>query len=131
MYLLDTNTLIYVYRNLGNCRAKLEGHNPSDICICAVTVAEIEYGIAKSVRPDGLRLFLADVQNRYTLQAMSLEAASQAGQLRAVLERQGLPISPYDLLIAGIALASGLTVVTRNTREFSRVPNLTVENWYD
>ena len=131
MYLLDTNILIYVYRNLGNCRAKLEAHNPSDICICAITVAEIEYGIAKSVRPDGLKLFLADVQNRYTLQAMSLKAASQAGQLRAVLERQGLPISPYDLLIAGIALAGGLTVVSRNTREFMRVPHLKAENWFE
>ena len=131
MYLLDTNILIYAYRNLGECRVRIEAHNPSDICICAITVAEIEYGIAKSARPEGLRLFLADIQNRYALQAMSLEAASQAGQLRTVLERQGQPIGPYDLLIAGIALANNLTVVTRNTREFSRVPNLTVENWYD
>lgn len=131
MYLLDTNILIYAYRNLGECRARLEAHNPLELCICAITVAEIEYGIAKSARPEGLRLFLADVQNRYQLQPMSLEAASQAGQLRAVLERQGLPIGAYDLLIAGVALANDLVVVTRNTREFSRVPKLKVENWYD
>ena len=131
MYLLDTNILIYAYRNLGGCRERVEAHNPLELSICAVTVAEIEYGIAKSSRPDGLRLFLTDIQNRYTLQHMSLDAASQAGQLRAMLERQGLPISPYDLLIAGIALANDLTLVTRNTREFARVPDLKIENWHE
>ena len=131
MYLLDTNTLIYAYRNLGNCRAKLEAYQPSEICICPISVAEIEYGIAKSVRPEALRLFLADIQNRYALQAISYAAASQAGQLRAVLDRQGMPIGPYDLLIAGVALANDLTLVTRNTREFSRVPKLKLDSWYD
>ena len=131
MYLLDTNILVYAYRNQGQCRVKLEAHNPADIFICAITVAEIEYGIAKSLRPDGLRLFLADVKNRHTLQALSWEAAAQSGQLRALLERQGQPIGSHDLLIAGIALAHDLIVVTRNTREFERVPGLRLENWYD
>lgn len=131
MYLIDTNILVYAYRNQGQCRARLEAQNPSDIYICAITVAEIEYGIAKSLRPDGLRLFLADVKNRYALQPMSLSAATQSGQLRAKLERQGQPIGPYDLLIAGVALAHDMTVVTRNVREFERVPGLRVQNWYD
>lgn len=131
MYLLDTNILIYAYRRLGGCRERLEAQSVSDLSICAINIAEIEYGIAKSSRPEGLRLFLSNIQARYTLQPMSVEAACQAGQLRAVLERQGQPIGAYDLLIAGVALANKLTVVTRNVREFARVPNLKVENWYD
>ena len=131
MYLLDTNILIYAYRHLGGCRERLETQSASDLSICAINIAEIEYGIAKSSRPEGLRLFLSNIQARYALQPMSVEAACQAGQLRAVLERQGQPIGAYDLLIAGVALANNLTVVTRNVREFARVPNLKVENWYD
>ena len=131
MYLLDTNILIYAYRHLGRCRERLETQSASDLSICAINIAEIEYGIAKSSRPEGLRLFLSNIQARYALQPMSVEAACQAGQLRAVLERQGQPIGAYDLLIAGVALANNLTVVTRNVREFARVPNLKVENWYD
>ncbi len=131
MYLLDTNILIYAYRHLGGCRERLEAQSASDLSICAINIAEIEYGIAKSSRPEGLRLFLSNIQARYALQPMSVEAACQAGQLRAVLERQGQPIGAYDLLIAGVALANKLTVVTRNVREFARVPNLKVENWYD
>lgn len=131
MYLLDTNILIYAYRNLGACRQQLEAQDPAHLHICPLTVSEIEYGIAKSERPQALRLFLADVLARHALQPLSIEAAAQAGHLRASLERQGRTIGPYDLLIAGIALAHNLTLVTRNTREFERVPELRVENWYD
>ncbi|MEO6322373.1 MAG: type II toxin-antitoxin system VapC family toxin [Polaromonas sp.] len=131
MYLLDTNILIYAYRHLGGCRERLDAQSASDLSICAINIAEIEYGIAKSSRPEGLRLFLSNIQARYALQPLSVEAACQAGQLRAVLERQGQPIGAYDLLIAGVALANNLTVVTRNVREFARVPNLKVESWYD
>lgn len=131
MYLLDTNILIYAYRNLGACRQRLDTQDPAQLHICPLTVSEIEYGIAKSVRPQALRLFLADVLARYPVQTLSMEAAAQAGQLRASLEQQGRAIGPSDLLIAGIALAHNLTLVTRNTREFERVPGLRVEDWYD
>jgi tRNA(fMet)-specific endonuclease VapC len=131
MYLLDTNILIYAYRDLGQCRQKLKAQDDAHVHICAVNVAEIEYGIAKSSRPAGLQQFLNLIQMRYLLQPMNVEAARLAGQVRAKLERVGQPIGSYDLLIAGIALAHNLTVVTSNTREFERVPGLRVENWYD
>ena len=131
MYLLDTNILIYAYRNLGQCRARIDAQDAANINICPINVTEIEYGIAKSTRPDALKQFLATIQLLYVEQAFTTEAARQAGQVRAALERQGQPIGAYDLLIAGIALAHNLTVVTRNVREFSRVPQLKVENWYE
>ena len=131
MYLLDTNILIYAYRDLGQCRKKLNAHVDANVYICAINIAEIEYGIAKSSRPEGLQQFLNSIQTRYLLQAMDVEAAQCAGRVRAKLERVGQPIGSYDLLIAGIALAHNLTVVTHNTREFERVPGLRVENWYN
>ena len=131
MYLLDTNILIYAYRNLGGCRERLDAQDPANISICPINITEIEYGISKSSRPDGLRQFLAAIQTRYAMQPLNAEAAYQAGRVRASLERQGQPIGAYDLLIVGMALAHNLTVVTCNTREFERVPGLRVENWYD
>ena len=60
---------------------------------------------------------------------MDREAASEAARIRARLERKGTPIGPYDVLIAGLAKSRALTLVTNNTREFSRVRGLSVENW--
>ena len=68
---------------------------------------------------------------RFEVLPLDYPSARQAGVLRGTLDGQGLDIGPYDLLIAGIAMANNLTVVTRNVREFSRVPHLKVENWYD
>ena len=130
-YLIDTNMLVYAYQDKGGCRQRLEAQAAHGLHICPLTVFEIEFGIAKSTRPKALRLFLDDVLARYTFAPFTAPAASQAGQLRAQLERKGPPIGPYDLLIAGIALAHDLTVVTRNVREFLRVPGLQVENWFD
>ena len=92
---------------------------------------EIELGLAKSERPEAMRRFWTDALGRYRLLALDLEAARHAGRLRAQLENAGTPIGPYDTQIAGIALAHDLTLVTRNIREFARVPGLRLDNWYD
>ena len=129
-YLLDTNILVYAYQNRGGCRQRLDQHDATRVHICPINVFEIERGIAKSVRPQALRLFLSDTLARYVQAPLDIAAAQHAGQLRATLERQGQPIGPYDLLIAGIALAHDLTLVTHNTAEFARVPSLKLEDWY-
>jgi tRNA(fMet)-specific endonuclease VapC len=67
----------------------------------------------------------------YEVLPLDYASAKAAGKLRHTLEAAGTPIGLVDQLIAGIALANDLTVVTRNTREFARVPGLRVENWYD
>jgi tRNA(fMet)-specific endonuclease VapC len=130
-YLIDTNILLYAYKNLGLCRVKLEAQAALDICICPLNIFEISVGINKSQRPQALQLFLDDLQARHTQVHFDNAAANQAALLRATLERQGQPIGPYDVLLAGTALAHGLIVVTRNVREFQRVPGLQIENWYD
>ena len=129
-YLLDTNILVYAYQNRGGCRQRLDAHDPALLHICPVNIFEIERGIAKSARPQALRLFLSATLSRHPLAPFDATAAQCAGQLRATLERQGQPIGPYDLLIAGTALAHGLTLITHNTGEFSRVPGLALADWY-
>ena len=128
-YLLDTNILVYAYQNRGGCRQRLDAHDPAQVHICPINIFEIERGIAKSARPQALRLFLSATLSRHPLAPLDAVAAQCAGQLRATLERQGQPIGPYDLLIAGIALAQGLTLVTHNTAEFARVPGLALADW--
>lgn len=128
--LVDTNILVYAYRQQGGCRERLEACTPADVFISALSVVEIELGIAKAARPEPLRRFLDDSLRRYRLLPLDLDGARRAGRLRAQLESKGTPIGHYDTLIAGTALAHGLTIVTRNTREFTRVPGLNVEDWY-
>ncbi|MFZ9889882.1 MAG: type II toxin-antitoxin system VapC family toxin [Myxococcota bacterium] len=129
-YALDTNTLIYFFRGEGQVSEQLVRHAPSQIGIPAVVLFELETGIAKSVdvrkRRQQLDVFLATV----TCLSFGAAEARAAAQIRANLEKQGVPIGPMDTLIAGTALATGRVLVTRNTREFSRVEGLAVENWY-
>lgn len=130
-YLLDTNILVYAYKNLGSCRRKLDAQEPQRICICPLNLYELSVGIAKSQQPQALQLFMNDMLQRYTQIAFDNGAASEAARVRGTLERLGTPIGPMDALFVGIALANDLTLVTRNTREFARVPNLAVEDWYE
>lgn len=129
-YLLDTNVLVYAYRNQGACRTRLESTDPRQVYLCPLNVFEIERGIARSQRPQALRLFLDDLLTRFSLLDFDTAAARCAAQARCQLETQGQMIGPYDILFAGIALAHPCTLVTRNTREFARVPGLAVEDWY-
>ena len=92
---------------------------------------ELEFGLAKSDKPAPLRAFIHEVKQRYTVLNFDAAAAQKAGEIRAVLQSKGTPIGPYDVQVAGVALANNLSIVTRNTREFERVPGLRVENWYD
>ena len=131
MYLLDTNTLIYAFRRAGTVRKRMEAVPDELMAVSVVSLFEFEFGFAKSVDPATQRAQLLDVTSRLKVLDFNPEGARRAGQIKAHLQRIGAPIGPYDLLIAGIALAHDLTVVTRNTREFSRVPGLRVDNWYD
>ena len=131
MFLLDTNTLIYFFKGQGNVAERLFAVPPGDVAISSVSLYEIEVGIAKSEQPTKRRrqfdTFLAVV----SVLPFDRSAARAAATVRVDLERRGFPIGPLDNLIAGVALAHRATLVTRNTREFSRVPNLAITDWYD
>jgi tRNA(fMet)-specific endonuclease VapC len=130
-FLLDTDTLIYISKRMGNCVANLEQHLDSDIAISTISLFELEFGIAKSNNPAKGQAFLHEIKDRFSLLVFDEISGAHAGKLRAQLSLIGMPIGPYDLQHAAIALTHSLTFITRNTNEFLRVPSLQFANWYD
>ncbi|MDZ7790553.1 MAG: type II toxin-antitoxin system VapC family toxin [Xanthomonadales bacterium] len=130
MYALDTNTLIYFFKGIGQVAKNLLVQPPSEIQIPTVVAYEIETGIAKSERAEARRSQFDQLLDVVHLVPFDHAAARQAARLRACLERRGTPIGPLDTLIAGTALARGATLVTHNTGEFSRVEGLNLVDWY-
>lgn len=129
-YLLDTNTCIrYLNGRSEKIKQNMAAVSQQDIALCSVVKAELFYGAMKSLHPENN---LAR-QRKFTDSFVSLpfddNAAEVYGQIRAQLEKAGTPIGPNDLLIAAIALANNLTLVTHNTREFSRIAILPCEDW--
>ncbi len=129
-YLLDTNICIYIIkRKPPEVLERLTSLDPQEVGVSSITVAELEYGVAKSSRPrqnrDALINFLAPLQ----ILAFDDGAARHYGDIRVHLEKAGEPIGAMDLLIAAYARSRSLTLVTNNEKEFSRVPGLVVENW--
>jgi tRNA(fMet)-specific endonuclease VapC len=130
IYLPDTNAWI-AYVNPGDSPVKSEfrSHPPADTAFCAVVKAELLYGAYRSTRrEDNLRL-LATLFPRFKSLPFDDATADTYGRIRADLTDRGTPIGPNDLMIAAIALAHHLTLVTHNTREFGRVEGLHLEDW--
>ncbi len=129
-YMLDTNICIYAMKHKPETVIKkLLAQDPSEMCISAITYAELLHGVEKSQAVERNRLALTLFLSPFTILAFGDHAAKEYGRIRADLERRGTPIGPMDLLIAGHAKAEGLTIITNNTREFCRVSGLQVEDW--
>ena len=110
-------------------RFRQEG--PERIGISSLSVAELNSGMEKSQRVQGNLAALEEFLYPLTILTFDERAAYAYGKLRATLERQGTPIGPLDTLIAAHALRLEATLVTNNTHEFARIPDLLVENWAD
>jgi tRNA(fMet)-specific endonuclease VapC len=129
-FMFDTNTCIFLIRRkhprllqrIGQCK-------PGDLGLSAVTLAELEYGIAKSSQPDRNRQALAEFLLALEVAEFDGKAARAYGVVRADLESRGTPIGSLDTLIGAHALSLGVTLVTNNTREFKRIPSLRVVDW--
>jgi tRNA(fMet)-specific endonuclease VapC len=110
-------------------RNRLRTLSPDEIAVCSVVKAELFAGARRSTDPERA---LAR-QQEFLAQFVSLPfddaAAEVYGRVRAALEGAGTHIGPYDLQIAAITLANGLILVTHNTREFGRIPDLRLEDW--
>jgi len=128
-YLLDTNTCIAIFRNHPLVIKRMTTVAPGDCAVSTVTSYELYTGVAKCAKPAQERAKVDLLLGTVAEQAFEPGAAREAARIRALLESQGQSIGPYDLLLAGQALALSLILVTANTREFSRVPNLLLENW--
>ena len=129
-YMLDTDICVYVIREKpqGVLR-RLRRTDVRDVCVSAVTLSELEYGVSRSSRPDRNKMALAGFLAPIGVVPYDDMAAREYGGLRAHLEKAGMPIGSLDTLIAAHALALECTLVTNNDREFSRVPRLRVQNW--
>lgn len=130
MYLLDTNILAYFFKRQGGVAERMYAHPSNLLHVPSVAIFEIEFGLGASATPEKHRPQLDWVLRTFHIADFDANAAQAAGHIRHVLQKAGTPIGTYNLLIAGIALANRYIVVTRNTREFERVPGLRVENWY-
>lgn len=129
-YMLDTNTIIYARnRRPLSVLEELLRHDPSEICISSITMAELEYGIFNSSRPDQNRIALMMFLSGITVLPFDADAAYEYGEIRQKLKSRGIVVGGNDLLIAAHARALNLVLVTHNTREFSRVERLTLEDW--
>jgi len=130
MYVLDTNTLIYFFKGLGNVAPRLLQTPPKDVAVSAIVLYELEVGVAKSKSPKKRRNQLQSLVSVVTVIPFGPKEARSAALIRARLEKKGESIGPHDVLIAGTALAHRAVLVTHNTREFKRVRGLMLEDWY-
>ena len=129
-YMLDTNMIAYAINKRPEAvLARWTAHDPEEFCISAITLAELEFGVCKSSRPEQNRLALFSFLARIPVLPFDADAAKEYGDIRQTLSKRGCLIGANDLLIAAHARAKGLTLVTNNEREFSRVDRLTIENW--
>jgi tRNA(fMet)-specific endonuclease VapC len=127
-WLLDTNALIHAVRGRPpRVREEIRRRAPSDIAVSSVTVAELWYGAEKHADASIKHAAWARVLAPYDVLSFDRAAAEHHGRLRYALRHA--PIGERDLFIAAIAIANRLIVVTQNTSEFSRVPDLVVEDW--
>jgi len=129
-YILDTNICIYIIKQkpIGVLK-RFETISPLDIGISMITVAELEYGVQKSLFPqqnqDALNKFLSPLM----LYDFDFNASQVYGSIRSNLEKKGITIGSLDMLIAAHVLSLNCTLVTNNEKEFNRVENLIIENW--
>lgn len=131
MYILDTNTLIYFFKGMGNVPSRFLSTSPKEIAIPAIVIYELAYGIAKSTSPKKRQAQLNEICSLVRVLPFGDKEALSSAAIRAKLEKKGTPIGPYDILIAGTALEHQGILVTNNLKEFSRVPKLKTENWYE
>ena len=129
-YVLDTNTLIYFFKGLGNVSDRLLSIPPAEIGIPAIVLYELEVGIGKSGTSKKRKTQLKEFISLVNIISFGYEEARCAANIRIKLERKGVPIGPYDILIAASALAERGTLVTHNLKEFERVEGLIIEDWY-
>ena len=129
-YMLDTNICIYLIKHKPpQVFEKLQEHNPDEICISAVTYAELVHGVEKSKAVERNRLALTILLSNIEILDFDMNAVEEYGRIRADLEKKGTPIGPLDMMIAGHAKSLGYTVVTNNVGEFKQVEGLQYENW--
>lgn len=129
-YLLDTNVCVRYLNRRSPALVQRVISTPKDkIVVSTVTQGEMFYGSAKSQTPERSRERQQEFFALFRILPFDEAAALIYGDVRARLEKAGTPIGLHDVQIAAIALANSLMLVTHNTGEFSRIPDLQLEDW--
>ncbi len=129
-YLLDTCTVSYFLKKYPNTISNMEIHDPTEIAISVMTIYEIEVGLRLNADKERkLRHLWERLLDKVNILDLDIEDSREAATIFAQLKKQGKIIGTYDLLIASTAISKNLICVTSNTREFSRVPGLVLEDW--
>lgn len=130
LWMPDTNAWIDYLKNAASpVSGRLQAHSPSEVVTCAVVRAELLHGALKYGVPERRLATVRQTLAPFVSLPFDDLAVEHYAPLRHALELAGTPIGPHDLLIAAICLARGCTLVTSNTREFARVPGLSLEDW--
>ncbi|WP_437895845.1 type II toxin-antitoxin system VapC family toxin [Sorangium sp. So ce124] len=128
LYMLDTDTVSFALRGFGGVPTRLLEHRPSEICMSAITLAELRYG-ADHRRSRKLHGLIDAFAAAVTVVPVDEGVAARFGAVASALVRQGTPIGSFDALIAAHALVLDVTLVTNNAKHFSRVHGLRMDNW--
>lgn len=128
-YMLDTNIVIFVLKRRPVELLDVFKRHADQMCISAITLAELVHGVEKSTIPEQNMRRVEDFISRVEILVYDIEAALHYGDIRADLEEKGTPIGVNDLHISAHARSRGLIIVTNNTREFCRVDGLRVVDW--
>jgi tRNA(fMet)-specific endonuclease VapC len=130
VYILDTNTVIYYFKRMGQVVDNFEKIQNRELVLPTLALYELQTGIQKVGEPRKRVLELRQFLSLVRVLDFDEEAANAAAVIRAYLEARGLSIGPIDMLIAGVALSQNAALVTHNTREFARIPNLQLVDWF-
>lgn len=128
-YLLDTNVCVEVLKGHAEVCAQLAAVSPADCAISSVTAFELATGVMRCSQPERERKKLERLLAAVTILPFDGAAAVEAARFRHELETAGQKIGPYDVLIAGQAASARRRLVSNNTREFGRIPQLTLVDW--
>jgi len=133
MLILDSNTISYYFRGDPQVVPRLQALRPAELGVPAIVEYELRYGLQRLPSAAAVPRLAALAQLLQPMQLLPFdsECAAHAARIRVTLEAAGTPIGPHDTLIAATALRHQATLVTRNVREFSRVPGLQWLNWHE
>jgi tRNA(fMet)-specific endonuclease VapC len=133
MLILDSNTISYYFRGDPQVVPRLQTVRPADLGVPAIVEYELRYGLLRLPAAAAVPRLAALLQLLRPMQRLPFdsECAAQAARIRAELEAAGIPIGPHDVLIAATALRHQAMLITRNVREFTRVPGLQLLNWHE
>ena len=133
-YLLDTCVLSDFVRGDSNTVKKVKSLSPNELCLSTITVMEIRYGILclhNSKKALAIKAITDEIIDNVIICDFTDSTARIAANIRTLLNDIGEPIGAYDILTAATAIDSELILVTSNTREFSKIKDLCLENWRD